>query len=80
MYMRCLERLYICRQETNGHLYGKGDGKVHYNRRQNKGWGGVSQIKKMICIPLRERRGYVSVFGEEIYAIQKTKTGMGCCN
>ena len=78
MYMCCLERLYICRQETNGHLYGKGDGKVHYNRRQNKGRGGVSQIKKnLIRIPLRKRRGYVPVFGGRDICDSENKNGNG---
>ena len=56
-------------------------GSMHLGRRQNKGWGGVSQIKKnLIRIPLRKKEGLCACIGEERYAIQKTKTGMGCCN
>ena len=78
MHMGCLERLYICRQETNGHLYGKGDGKVHYNRRQNKGWDGISHIKKnLICIPLRKKEGLrASIWGREI-CDSENKNGNG---
>ena len=63
MHMGCLERLYSCRQETNGHLYGKEDGKVHYNRQQNKGRGGVSQIKKKHdSYPTPEKGGVMCLY------------------
>ena len=66
--------MYICRQETNGHLYGKGGGKVHYNRRQNKGWDGVSQIKKTWFVSHSgKRKGYVPVFGKRDMQFRKQK-------
>ena len=50
------------------------DGKVHYNRWQNKGWGEVSQFKKTRSVSHSgKRKGYVPVFGEERYVIQKTE-------
>ena len=77
MHIGCLERLYICRQEINGHLYGKGDGKVHYNRRQNMGWGGVSQIKKIDSYPTPEKEGLCAcIWGREI-CNSENKNGNG---
>ena len=77
MYMGCLERLYICRQETTGHLYGKGDGKVHYNRRQNKGWSGVSRIKKLDSYPTPEKGGVMCLYLGRDICDSENKNGNG---
>ena len=50
---------------------------MHYNRRQNKGLGGVSQIKNLIRIPLRKKKGLCAcIWGREI-CDSENKNGNG---